>query len=292
MAVKNFVHSLNMQWEQNKFLCVAMDTALENIPARMTTYFPVWPLLDKMSLLSWFNDKIIDATGDVVCAYKLNFASYFEKYGTRGYSILESTVRYIKAAAPTVPIILDARWGHVADTNSKYAAMAFDDLQADDLQVDAVTVSPYIGEQALHSFLQYTDKGVFVLCRTSDPGSDDLQNMPVGKQHLFHYVAERVATKWNEYGNCGVVMSARFPESIREVRHIVGDMPILILGVNPQDGNLEEVTRAGMDKKGSGALIEVSHTIIRAGKCDDNFENAQQEAINLHAAINRCRGAV
>lgn len=287
MAVKNFVHSLNMQWEQNKFLCVAMDTALENIPARMTTHFPSWSLLSKMSLLSWFNDKIVDATGDVVCAYTLNFAFFFEKYGQRGDSILEATVRYIRAAAPTVPIILDARWGHVADTNTKYAAMAFNDLQ-----VDAITVSPYIGEKALRSFLQHTDKGVFVLCRTNDSGSDEFQNMPVGKQHLFQHVAERVATQWNEYGNCGVVMSARFPESIREVRHIVGAMPILVLGANAQDGNLEAVTRAGMDKKGNGMLITVPHTIIHAAQCDDNFEGARQEAINLHAAINHCRGAV
>ena len=287
MAVKNFVHSLSMQWEQDKFLCVAMDTALENIPARMTTHFPSWSLLSKMSLLSWFNDKIVDATGDVVCAYTLNFTSFFEKYGRRGDSILEATVRYIKAAAPTVPIILDARWGDDADTNTKYAAMAFNDLQ-----VDAVTVSPYIGEIALRSFLQYTDKGVFVLCRTSDPGSDEFQNVPVDNQRLFQYVAERVATTWNEHGNCGVVMSARFPESIRAVRHIVGAMPILIPDANAQDGNLEEVTRAGMDKKGNGMLITVPHTIIHAAERDDNFENARQEAIDLHAAITRCRGAV
>lgn len=282
---QNFSDLLEMQWKQGRFLCIGLDVVLEDAPARLIERIARSKVSVNSTLL-WLNQKIVDATKDIVCAYKLNLAFFHEKYGEHDItdSLLELVVDYIQGMAPAVPIILDAKWGDIANTNSKYVDMAFNTLG-----VDAVTVSPYIGGKALQPFLQNGSKGVFVLCRTSNPGSGEFQNMFVGKQRLFHHVARQVATRWNEQGNCGVVVGATFPESISEVRRIVGTVPILIPGVGAQGGELENAVRAGIDSNREGILITVSRAIIHAAKHDDNFAEVHQRAVKLHDAINYYR---
>ena len=272
MTGRNFRALLERQWEQKKFLCVGLDSDIEKIPESVRG-------AGVRETLVAFNRGIIDGTKDVVCAYKLNSA-FYEAHGDTGWIALEETVEYIRAEAPDVSVIIDAKRGDIGNTNDGYVEAFFERMEA-----DAITVQPYMGGETLAPFLDRKDKGIIVLCRTSNPGAGEFQDLEVGGEHLYKIVARHVATEWNKNGNCGVVVGATYPEELRAVRSIVGDMPILIPGIGAQGGDLEKTVQAGKDEHGRGMIISVSRSVIFASKGDDFSGAARAKAQELHSAI-------
>ncbi|MDE2258290.1 MAG: orotidine-5'-phosphate decarboxylase, partial [Xanthomonadaceae bacterium] len=188
-----------------------------------------------------------------------------------------------------VPVILDAKRGDIGSTAQHYAAEAFERYGA-----DAVTVNPYLGRDSVQPFLDRADKGVIVLCRTSNPSARDLQDLIVpdgigGNRPLYQHVAQRVARDWNANGNCALVVGATYPEELREVRALVGDMPILVPGVGAQGGDVEAVVRNGRNTQGAGLIISSSRAILYAGSGEDFAAAARREAQKLREAIDRWR---
>lgn len=272
MNGRNFRTLLEGQWTQQKFLCVGLDSDYERIPdaARVG---------DVRETIVNFNRAIIDATKDLVCAYKPNSA-FYEKYGDEGWKALRETIRYVLDAAPDVPVILDAKRGDIGNTNEGYAISAFDHLHA-----DAITVQPYQGKEALRPFLDRAEKGIFVLCRTSNGGSDEFQNLPVHGKPFYQVVAEHVANDWNSNGNCGLVVGATYPDELRAVRAMAPKLPILIPGVGAQGGDTGAAVVAGKDAHGAGIIVSVSRSLVFASSGDDFAQAARAHAQALHAAI-------
>jgi orotidine-5'-phosphate decarboxylase len=188
-----------------------------------------------------------------------------------------------------VPVILDAKRGDIGSTAQHYASEAFDRYGA-----DAVTANPYLGRDSMQPFLDRADKGVIVLCRTSNPGARDLQDLVVpdkigGGKPLYQHVAELVARDWNANGNCALVVGATYPDELREVRAIVGDMPILVPGIGAQGGDVQAVLRNGKNAQGAGLIISSSRAILYAGSGEDFAQAARGEARKLRDEINRWR---
>ncbi len=272
MVERNFRQLLEAQWEQGKFLCVGLDADLEKIPEA------VHQAGTRESIVT-FNRAIIDATRDLACSYKPNPA-FYEAHGDEGWKALRETIQYIRDQAPEVAVILDAKRGDIGNTNIAYAASAFDHLHA-----DAITVQPYLGSEPLAPFFDRKDKGVIVLCHTSNPGAGEIQNLMVEGKPLYKVVAHLAATKWNDNGNCCVMVGATYPQELSEVREIVGDMPILTAGVGVQDGDLEKTVQAGKDRRGKGFIINASRSVIFASNDMDFAEAARKKATELHGAI-------
>jgi len=201
--------------------------------------------LDKSTSIFDFNRKIIDATSDFVCAFKPNSA-FYEMYGTKGIEALAQTIEYIQQK--DIPVILDAKRGDIGNSSTAYAKAAFEFLKA-----DAITVVPYMGEDSIKPFLDYKDKGVFILCLTSNPGSKDFQT----QNDLYKQVAQK-AVKWNKNNNCCLVVGATKPEQLKEIRNIARDMLILIPGIGAQGGDLGKVIKTG----GKRIIINSSRSII------------------------------
>jgi len=201
-----------------------------------------------------FNKTIIDATADLVCAYKPNFA-FYEAQGLEGLAALRRTIEYIHELTD-VPVILDAKRGDIGSTAEAYAQAAFEVWGA-----DAVTVNPYLGHDAVQPFTAYADRGVFLLCHTSNPGATDLQTLDCGGRPLFQVVAEQ-AVRWGE--NVGLVIGATYPQALRAVREMAPQMWILLPGVGAQGGDLEAALAAGLDEQGSGIIVSASRSIIYA----------------------------
>ncbi|MBI5456173.1 orotidine-5'-phosphate decarboxylase [Candidatus Kaiserbacteria bacterium] len=264
---------LDSRWEQGLFLCVGLDPGYEKIPQSVRSSSVEETFLT-------FNKAIIDATKDIVCAFKPNPA-FYEAQGIEGWKALQSTVDYIHAVAPDVPVILDAKRGDIGNTNVDYAKMAFDNFGA-----DAITVQPYAGGEALEPFLDRSDKGVFVLVRTSNGGAREFQDLEIGGKKLYEIVSG-ATVGWNKNGNVGVVVGTTYPKEIGEVRAIVGDMPILMPGVGAQGGDLEESVRLGKNSKGKGFIINVSRAVIFASQKDDFAEAARAKSQELHSAIQK-----
>lgn len=273
MAERNFRELLEAQWEQGKFLCVGLDSDFEKIPEAAR--------IDGVGgTMVAFNRAIIDATKDLVCSYKPNPA-FYESHGDEGWKALRATIQYIHDVAPDVAVILDAKRGDIGNTNEAYAESAFDHLHA-----DAITVHPYLGSEPLAPFFNRKDKGVIVLCHTSNPGAGEIQNLPVDGEPLYKVVARLAATKWNANGNCSVMVGATYPEELSEVRKIVGDMPILIAGIGAQDGNLEKTIHAGLAGK-KGLIVNASRSIIFASSGADFAKVAREKATELDSAIRK-----
>jgi orotidine-5'-phosphate decarboxylase len=272
MNGRDFRKLLEGRWAEKKFLCVGLDSDFEKIPQAARKE-------DVRATIVNFNRAIIDATKDLVCAYKPNSA-FYEAHGDEGWNALRETILYIHDAAPDVPVILDAKRGDIGNTNEGYVVSAFDHLHA-----DAITVQPYPGKEALQPFLDRKDKGVIVWCRTSNQGGGEFQDLMVGGRQLYKIVAEHVAHEWNGNGNCGLVVGATYPEELREVRAIAGDMPILIPGVGVQGGDLGKTVKAGRDARGAGMIISVSRAVIFASNGADFAKAAQHKAQELHDAI-------
>jgi orotidine-5'-phosphate decarboxylase len=251
-------------------LCVGLDPD----PARL-------PIDD----LAGFNRAIVEATADLVCAYKPNLA-FYEALGEEGYAALKETLAAIPADVPT---IADAKRGDIGNTARGYARAVFDVLG-----FDAVTVNPYLGGDSLEPFIQREDRGVFVLCRTSNPGAADIQDLAVGNgrasRPLYQVVAE-LARRWNTRGNVGLVTGATYPEELARVRELCPDMVLLIPGVGAQAGDLAAAVRGGLDARRGGILVNASRGVLYASAGADFAEAAREAARALRDEIERHREA-
>lgn len=239
-------------------LCIGLDSDFAKIPKRF--YDEQFPQFE-------FNKWIIDQTHEYVSAYKPNLA-FYEAQGMQGWHELKLTLDYLKEKHPEIFTIADAKRGDIGTTNAGYVTAIFDRFG-----FDAVTLNPYLGEEALRPFLDRTDKTSIILCKTSNPGSGEFQDLPVGKkgEPLWQHVAERVATHWNKAGNCMVVVGATYPKELAAVRNIVGEMTILVPGIGAQGGDIQEVLKNGFTKEKGGVLIAVGRSIIFA---EEPFEES------------------
>ena len=268
-----FIEQLQHAWDSNNSLvCVGLDPEIERFPAQV---------LDQPSPIFQFNKAIIDATADLVCAYKPQFAHYA---AYEAEDQLERTIDYIQTTYPAIPVILDSKRGDVGNTAERYAIEAFERYHA-----DAVTVNPYLGGDSLEPFLKHADKGVIILCRTSNPGAGDLQDLDIGGRRLFHTVADLAARRWNTRGNCMLVVGATYPRELAEVREIVSDMPFLVPGVGAQGGDVAQAVQNGQSAAGAGLVISSSRGILYASS-GENFASAAREATEkLRDQINATR---
>lgn len=259
----------------NSLLCVGLDPD----PAKLPEHLKKVP-----KALFEFNKSIIDATADLVCVFKPNSA-FYEASGADGIAQLKLTCDYIRSNHPDIPIILDAKRADIGNTNGGYVSFAFDHLAA-----DAITLHPYLGSEAIEPFLARADKGSIILCRTSNPGSGELQDLAVNGKKLYEVVAKKVAKDWNKNGNCMLVVGATYPSEIRDVRKIVGDqMTILVPGIGAQGGELEATLKAGLNKNKTGLMISASRSIIFASNGEDFADAAKAEAKKLRDEINKIR---
>lgn len=224
-----------------------------------------------------FCRDMVDATADLVCAFKPQIA-YFSALGLENE--LQALIAYIHAKHPGVPVILDAKRNDIGDTAKLYAQEAFERYDA-----DAVTVNPYLGSESIAPFLRYTDRGVIVLCRTSNPDSAWLQQYPDEESPLYLRVA-RQAADWNQSGNLMLVAGATYPEELGRIRAEVGDIPLLVPGVGAQGGDLEAVLRQGADSKGEGLVINASRAVLYADSKDPSG-GARAAAEAFRAEISR-----
>ncbi len=274
--MSGFTRALADAWRMNdSLLCVGLDPEIERFPSHIASL---------ASPIFQFNKAIVDATRDLVCAYKPQFAHYA---AYEAEDQLERTIEYIHRTCPGIPVILDGKRGDVGNTAARYAIEAFERYGA-----DAVTVNPYLGSDALEPFLACEDKGVIVLCRTSNPGARDLQDLPVGSRRLYHVVAELAAQRWNTRGNCLLVVGATYPRELAEVRAIVGEMTLLVPGVGAQGGDVAQAVENGQTADGTGLIISSSRAILYASAGADFAVRARSAAEALRGQINlsRARG--
>lgn len=271
---RDFRELLETKWDEGKFLCIGIDSDLLKIPEAAQKE-------DTRATIVAFNRAIVDATKDLVCAYKPNSA-FYEARGEEGSAALRETIAYIYDTAGDVPVILDAKRADILSTNEQYAISAFQHLRA-----DAITVNPYLGAEPLKPFFDHADKGVIILCHTSNPGAKEIQSLSVDGEKLYKYVARSAAERWNENGNCYLMMGATYPEELGEVRKIVGAMPILIAGIGAQNGNLEKTIKNGLDNRKRGLIVNATRSVIFASKGVDFAERAREVAQNLHGAIRK-----
>jgi orotidine-5'-phosphate decarboxylase len=227
-----------------------------------------------------FNRAIIEATADLVCAYKPNIA-FYEALGQEGLGALKRTREGVSAE---IPVIIDAKRGDIGNTARAYARSLFEYYQC-----DAVTVSPYLGYDSLEPFIKYEDRGIFVLCRTSNAGAVDFQSLACetedGRRPLFEVVAAKVA-KWNTTGNLGLVVGATYPEELKTIREGYPEIPLLIPGIGAQGGELELVVKYGVAGAPERTIINSSRQIIYASKGRDFAAAARQAAQELRDRIN------
>ncbi len=263
--------------QQNSLLCVGLDPEPDRLPAQLHD-------LPVARAITYFSRAIIEATAPYVCAFKPNLA-FFEVLGPKGMYVFQEVLHAIPVH---IPVIVDAKRGDLGNTARNYAAAVFDVYGC-----DAVTVNPYLGYDSVVPFLAYHEKGVILLCRTSNPGAHDFQDVLVYGENgqvrpLYEVVAQRVQS-WNKAGNCGLVVGATYPEELRKVRSICPDMPILIPGVGAQGGDLKASVVAGVDAFKEKAIIAVSRTVLFAGEGKEFATAAADEARTLRNRINEVR---
>ncbi len=257
-----FHEQIHRSWAAaDSLLCIGLDPD----PARLPT-----PLDDSPDAVFQFCQAIVDATADLVCAFKPQIA-YFASQ--REEDALERLCTYIRERYPDVTLILDAKRGDIGSTAEHYAREAFGRYGA-----HAVTVNPYLGTDSIVPYFAHGG-GVIALCRTSNPGGDDLQSLDTGGEPLYIRVAELVANEWAERGDCGLVVGATYPEELARVRTVAGDLPILVPGFGAQGGDAQAAVAAGATADGRGLMISASRTIIYAGNGDDFATAARQAAI-------------
>lgn len=268
-----FIDALKQRWQQHDTLvCVGLDPEPSKFPAH---------LRDKPDAVFEFCRTIIDATADLACSFKPQIAHFA---ALRADDALERLIAHIHARHPGIPVILDAKRGDIGSTAQHYVTEAFDRYGA-----DAVTLNPYMGRDSAQPFLDRADKGVILLCHTSNPGAADLQDLDVGGKPLYQHVAQIIARDWNTHGNCALVTGATWPEQLAEVRKLIGDVPLLVPGVGAQGGDVEAVVRNGRTADGTGLMINSSRAILYAGNGEDFAEAARKAALDLRDSINRYR---
>lgn len=282
----SFWESVRLRWSvANTMVCVGLDPDLDRI--RRTLLAAGDPAADANAedALYAFNRRIVDATADLAAVFKPQIAHY-AACGEEGLRALERTITYIHNRHPEVPVILDAKRGDIGSTAERYALEVFEHFGA-----DAVTVNPYLGGDSLEPFLAWKDRGVFVLCRTSNPSARDLQDLPVctDGRPLYQEVARLAAEEWNSHGNLALVMGATYPDDLRAVRAIVGDMPFLVPGVGAQGGDVNAAVANGKDSAGTGLLVNSSRGILYASMGADFEAAARNAAQALRDAINAAR---
>ncbi len=268
----NFMKALHERWSTtNTLVCVGLDPDPSRFPASVRGPDAVFA----------FCRAIVDATADLVCAFKPQFAHFA---ATNSLDTLERLIAHIHSEHPGVPVILDAKRGDIGSTAERYANEAFERYQA-----DAVTVNPYLGHDSVEPFLRHEDKGVIILCRTSNPGGGDFQDLDCNGEPLYLHVARTVARDWNAIGNCALVAGATQPAELGRIRDTVGDLPLLVPGIGAQGGDLEAVLDHGLTRSGDGLMISSSRAILYASDGDDFATAARQAAGDLRDAINARR---
>jgi orotidine-5'-phosphate decarboxylase len=256
---------------KNSLLCIGLDCDLASIPPF---------LLNEPDPLLKFNREIIEATSDLVVAYKPNIA-FYETLGSEGWNLLEKTLSLIPSDNL---IIADAKRADIGNTSRKYAELYFQNLN-----VDAITVAPYMGYDSIQPFIEFDDKGIFVLCLTSNRGAEDFQYLTVDSEPLYLKIARKV-NEWNlKFGNCGLVVGATHPENLDSIRELSPHLPFLIPGIGTQGGNLEMTVRYGTDSEAGCTLINVGRKIIYASDREDFAQAAREMTLNFNHQINEFR---
>ncbi|TOZ54890.1 orotidine-5'-phosphate decarboxylase [Burkholderia pseudomallei] len=273
-STPTFIESLRTAWQRtNSLLCVGLDPEPTKFPAHLE---------NQPDAIFDFCREIVDATAPFASAFKPQIA-YFAAH--RAEDQLERLIAHIHLQHPGLPVILDAKRGDIGSTAEQYAREAFERYRA-----DAVTVNPYMGFDSIEPYLEYEDKGVVVLCRTSNPGGSDLQFLETGGRPLYQVVADLAASQWNaKTGQLALVVGATFPREIEIVRGIVGDMPLLIPGIGAQGGDVAATVAAGRTADGAGMMINSSRAILYASRGDDFADAAARTAGRTRDAINAHR---
>jgi len=255
---------LNASRKNKSWLCIGLDPDPELMPG-----------VDVLQ----FNKAVIEATSDLVCAYKPNLA-FYEALGTEGLAILEKTIKHVPR---DIPVIGDAKRGDIGNTARAYAKALFSVLG-----FDATTINPYLGFDSIEPFINCQDKGVFILCRTSNKGAADFQDLRANGMPLYEAVAKK-AREWNIHGNIGLVVGATYPEELKRVRSMCPEMPFLIPGIGAQGGDLASAVGYGTDARGEKAIINVSRQILYASREKDFAQAARGVAEKLRNQINDYR---
>ncbi|WP_298012691.1 orotidine-5'-phosphate decarboxylase [uncultured Castellaniella sp.] len=265
-----FIDKLHRAWAgQDSLLMVGLDPDTRRFPAE---------LAGRPDAVFEFCRRIVDATAPYACGFKPQIA-YFAALGAEDQ--LLDICRHIHEHHPGLPIVLDAKRGDIGSTAEQYAREAFERYGA-----DAVTVNPYMGRDSVQPYIDYGDRGVIILCRTSNRGGADLQDMRLANgTPLYLHVADQVARVWDTTGQCALVVGATFPEEIAQVRRRVGDMPLLIPGIGAQGGDVQATVRAGRTPAGAGMMINSSRAILYASQGDDWAQAAAQAAGATRDAI-------
>ncbi len=267
----NFYQKLRaIQRKNNSLLCIGLDTDINKIPEFLFEFGD--PIFE-------FNRRIIDATRDIVCAYKLNLA-FYESVGEHGWYTVHQTLARIPESIVTIG---DAKRGDIGNSATLYAK-----LIVDDYEFGACTVNPYMGEDSVRPFLAKSHQGAFVLVLTSNPGAKDFQYLKVNGKPLYEKVIAK-AKKWNSKKNCGLVVGATRPRELRRVRELAPDMPLLIPGIGAQGGDLKQSVRYGCDRNGEMAIINASRSIIYSSNGKDFPQAARASALKLRDEINMYR---
>jgi orotidine-5'-phosphate decarboxylase len=273
MPPPSLIARLAARWQAaDSLLCVGLDPDPTRFPAH---------LRERDDAIFAFCRAIVDATADLVCAFKPQIA-YFASQ--RAEDQLEALIAHIKRAHPAVPVILDAKRGDIGSTAEHYAREVFERYGA-----DAVTLSPFMGFDSIEPYLAYRERGAFLLCRTSNAGGNDLQMLTVDGERLYERVARLTAEKWNAGGQLGLVVGATYPAELARVRALVGDMPLLVPGIGAQGGDLQAALQAGLGKTSPGMIINSSRAILYAGHGEEFAAAARAAAQRTRDDINGYR---
>ncbi len=268
-----FLERLSARWSTHRtLLCVGLDPDPERLPLH---------LAGRPNALFEFCRQIVEATADLACAFKPQ-AAYFGAH--RAEDELEELVWHIRERHPHVPVILDGKRGDIGPTAVQYAREAFERYRA-----DAVTLSPLMGLDSIEPFLQYPGHGVFLLCRTSNAGGSELQELDVGGQRLYERIAQLASSSWNLNGQLGLVVGATYPHELARVRAIAPRLPLLVPGIGAQGADIGAALRAGLDANGAGLVINSSRAILYAGSGESFAAQARQAAIQTRDRIEAVR---